>query len=80
EFDGVADIEPIHLCFDEAVRAIRERLASERCDVVISAGSNVMSRKSSERRDTDTVKITGLSARRSAGAGRFMVGVRSVSV
>ena len=40
EFDGVADIEPIHLGFDEAVRAIRERLASERCDVVISAGSN----------------------------------------
>ncbi|MBN9358264.1 MAG: propionate catabolism operon regulatory protein PrpR [Herbaspirillum huttiense] len=40
EFDGVADIEPIHLGFDEAVRAIRERLGSERCDVVISAGSN----------------------------------------
>lgn len=40
EFDEVAAIEPIHLGFDEAVRSIRERLASERCDVVISAGSN----------------------------------------
>jgi len=40
EFDGVAEIEPIHLGFDDAVRHLRERLASERCDVVISAGSN----------------------------------------
>ncbi|EOA03263.1 propionate catabolism operon regulatory protein PrpR [Herbaspirillum frisingense GSF30] len=40
EFDALADIEPIHLGFDEAVREIRERLATQRCDVVISAGSN----------------------------------------
>jgi propionate catabolism operon transcriptional regulator len=40
EFDDLADIEPIHLGFDEAVRHIRERLADERCDAVISAGSN----------------------------------------
>ncbi|MBB5392080.1 MULTISPECIES: propionate catabolism operon regulatory protein PrpR [unclassified Herbaspirillum] len=40
EFDELADIEPIHLGFDEAVRHIRERLATERCDAVISAGSN----------------------------------------
>jgi propionate catabolism operon transcriptional regulator len=40
EFDGVADIEPIHLGFDDAVRQLRDRLASERCDVIISAGSN----------------------------------------
>ncbi|MCA1322971.1 propionate catabolism operon regulatory protein PrpR [Herbaspirillum sp. alder98] len=40
EFDEVADIEPIHLGFDDAVRQLRERLASERCDVIISAGSN----------------------------------------
>jgi len=40
EFDDVADIEPIHLGFDEAVRHLRERLATERCDAVISAGSN----------------------------------------
>ncbi|KAF1046337.1 MAG: Propionate catabolism operon regulatory protein [Herbaspirillum frisingense] len=40
EFDDLADIEPIHLGFDDAVREIRERLATERCDAVISAGSN----------------------------------------
>ncbi|WDZ97634.1 propionate catabolism operon regulatory protein PrpR [Herbaspirillum sp. WKF16] len=40
EFDELAEIEPIQLGFDDAVRHIRERLASERCDAVISAGSN----------------------------------------
>ncbi|NUU00897.1 propionate catabolism operon regulatory protein PrpR [Herbaspirillum robiniae] len=40
EFDDLADIEPIQLGFDDAVRHIRERLAGERCDAVISAGSN----------------------------------------
>jgi propionate catabolism operon transcriptional regulator len=40
EYDHLALIEPIHLGFDEAARHLRERMASERCDVVIAAGSN----------------------------------------
>lgn len=40
EFDDRATIEPIHLGFEDAARHIRERLATERCDAVIAAGSN----------------------------------------
>ncbi|RZA33772.1 MAG: propionate catabolism operon regulatory protein PrpR [Lysobacteraceae bacterium] len=40
EYDHLASIEPLHLGFDEAARSLRERLATERCDVVIAAGSN----------------------------------------
>lgn len=40
EYDHLALIEPIQLGFDEAVRHLRERMAGERCDVVIAAGSN----------------------------------------
>ncbi len=40
EFDGRAHIETIDLGFEEAVTHIRERLRSEDCDVVLSAGSN----------------------------------------
>ncbi|MFC5462350.1 propionate catabolism operon regulatory protein PrpR [Massilia niabensis] len=40
EYDHLATIEPINLGFDEAARHIRERMATERCDVVIAAGSN----------------------------------------
>jgi propionate catabolism operon transcriptional regulator len=40
EYDEMASIEPINLGFDDAVRHIRERMASERCDAVIAAGSN----------------------------------------
>ena len=40
EYDHLASIEPINLGFDEAARHIRERMATERCDVVIAAGSN----------------------------------------
>ena len=40
EYDHLAAIEPINLGFDEAARHIRERMATERCDVVIAAGSN----------------------------------------
>ncbi len=40
EFDDRADIELIQLGFDEAVAHIRARLQTERCDAVISAGSN----------------------------------------
>jgi propionate catabolism operon transcriptional regulator len=40
EFDDRATIEPINLGFEDAVRNIRERQATERCDAVIAAGSN----------------------------------------
>ncbi len=40
EFDDSATIEPINLGFEDAVTHIRERLLTERCDAVISAGSN----------------------------------------
>src|SRR3954447_26699612 len=40
EFDDRATIEPINLGFEDAVRHIRERMATERCDAVIAAGSN----------------------------------------
>jgi propionate catabolism operon transcriptional regulator len=40
EYDHLAQIEPLHLGFDEAARHIRERMAGEHCDVVIAAGSN----------------------------------------
>jgi propionate catabolism operon transcriptional regulator len=40
EYDHLAQIEPLHLGFDEAARHIRERMATEHCDVVIAAGSN----------------------------------------
>jgi propionate catabolism operon transcriptional regulator len=40
EYDAMATIEPIHLGFDAAVKHIRARLETERCDAVIAAGSN----------------------------------------
>jgi len=46
EFDDRATIEPITLGFEEAVRHIRERLETERCDAVIAAGSNAAYLKS----------------------------------
>jgi transcriptional regulator, propionate catabolism operon regulatory protein len=46
EYDHRATIEAIHLGFDDAVRHIRERMATERCDAVIAAGSNAAYLKS----------------------------------
>lgn len=46
EFDDRAVIEPIHLGFEEAVQHIRERMASERCDAIVAAGSNAAYLKS----------------------------------
>ena len=46
EFDDQATIEPINLGFEDAVRHIRERLVNERCDAIISAGSNAAYLKS----------------------------------
>lgn len=40
EFDDRADIENIHLGFEQAVTNLRSRLKRDRCDVVIAAGSN----------------------------------------
>ena len=40
EYDVSADIEPIHMGFEEAAQYLRERLQTERCDAVIAAGSN----------------------------------------
>ncbi|MFZ6657533.1 propionate catabolism operon regulatory protein PrpR [Undibacterium sp. TJN19] len=40
EYDGIADIEPIHMGFEEAAQYLRERLQTEKCDAVIAAGSN----------------------------------------
>ena len=40
EYDHLASIEPVNLGFDDAARYIRERMATDRCDVVIAAGSN----------------------------------------
>ena len=40
EFDGRAVIDTLDLGFEEAVTHIRERLETDDCDVVLSAGSN----------------------------------------
>lgn len=40
EFDHQATITPIQLGFEKAVTYIRKKLASERCDAIIAAGSN----------------------------------------
>src|SRR3546814_7383108 len=40
EFDGRAQIDTLDLGFEEAVTRIRERLQTEDCDVLLSAGSN----------------------------------------
>ena len=46
EYDHQATIIPINLGFEDAVQHIRERLATERCDAVIAAGSNAAYLKS----------------------------------
>ncbi len=46
EFDDRAVIEPIQLGFEEAVQHIRERMATERCDAIVAAGSNAAYLKS----------------------------------
>ncbi len=40
EFDHLATITPVQLGFEKAVQYLREKLATERCDVIIAAGSN----------------------------------------
>jgi len=46
EYADVAHIEPIHLGFEDAVKVLRERMQSERCDAIIAAGSNAAYLKS----------------------------------
>ncbi|EJN05786.1 propionate catabolism operon regulatory protein PrpR, partial [Herbaspirillum sp. YR522] len=70
EFDGMADIEPIHLGFDDAVRQLRERLAGERCDVVISAGSNGAYLKSRLPVPVVVVRASGLDAMQALARAR----------
>lgn len=40
EFDHLANITPIQLGFEKAVTYIHKKLANERCDAIIAAGSN----------------------------------------
>ncbi|MCR6678868.1 PrpR N-terminal domain-containing protein, partial [Escherichia marmotae] len=40
EFDHQANITPIQLRFEKALDYIRKKLARERCDAIIAAGSN----------------------------------------
>lgn len=40
EFDHLANITPIQLGFEKAETYIRKKLANERCDAIIAAGSN----------------------------------------
>jgi propionate catabolism operon transcriptional regulator len=80
EYDALATIEPINLGFDDAVRHIRERLATERCDAVISAGSNAAYLKSRLSVPVVVAKASGYDmmgalarARRAAGGGAIAV-------
>lgn len=59
EYDGRATIEPINLGFEDAVRHIRERMATERCDAVIAAGSNAAYLKSRLSLPVVTAKASG---------------------
>ena len=59
EFDDRATIVPIQLGFEEAVAHIRERLLTERCDAVISAGSNAAYLKSRLSLPVVIAKATG---------------------
>lgn len=46
EFADFAHIEPIHLGFEDAVKVLRERMQTERCDAIVAAGSNAAYLKS----------------------------------
>ena len=59
EFDDRATIELIPLGFEEAVAHIREKLQTERCDAVISAGSNAAYLKSRLSIPVITAKASG---------------------
>ncbi len=84
EYDHLASIEPLQLGFDEAATHIRERLATEHCDVVIAAGSNAAWLKSRVSVPVVAARASGFDvlqaltrARKLAGNGRGAIGVVS---
>ena len=70
EFDGQATIAPIQLGFEEAVAHIRERLQTERCDAVISAGSNAAYLKSRLSIPVVIAKASGFDVMRALARAR----------
>ena len=70
EFDEQATIEPIQLGFEEAVAHIRERLQTERCDAVISAGSNAAYLKSRLSIPVVIAKASGFDVMRALARAR----------
>jgi propionate catabolism operon transcriptional regulator len=84
EYDHLASIEPLQLGFDEAATHIRERLATEHCDVVIAAGSNAAWLKSRVSVPVVAARASGFDvlqaltrARKLAGNGPGAIGVVS---
>jgi len=72
EYDHLAAIEPLQLGFDEAAKHIRERLASERCDVVIAAGSNAAWLKSRVSVPVIAAKASGFDVLKALARARRM--------
>jgi propionate catabolism operon transcriptional regulator len=70
EFDDQATIEPIQLGFEDAVAHIRERLQTERCDAVISAGSNAAYLKSRLSIPVVIAKASGFDVMRALARAR----------
>ncbi len=86
EYDHLASIEPLHIGFDEAATYIRERLATEHCDVVIAAGSNAAWLKSRVSVPVVAARASGFDvlqaltrARKLAGNAPGAIGVVSYS-
>ena len=84
EYDHLASIEPLQLGFDEAATHIRERLATEHCDVVIAAGSNAAWLKSRVSVPVVAARASGFDvlqaltrARKLAGSAPGAIGVVS---
>jgi propionate catabolism operon transcriptional regulator len=84
EYDHLASIEPLHIGFDEAATHIRERLATEHCDVVIAAGSNAAWLKSRVSVPVVAARASGFDvlqaltrARKLAGSAPGAIGVVS---
>jgi len=59
EFSDTASVDPIHLGFEDAVKVVRERMQSERCDAIIAGGSNAAYLKSRLPVPVIIVKATG---------------------
>ncbi|UVW29974.1 propionate catabolism operon regulatory protein PrpR [Massilia sp. H6] len=72
EYDHLAMIEPMHLGFDEAARHLRERMASERCDVVIAAGSNAAYLKGRVAAPVVVAKASGFDVMQALARARQM--------